>query len=269
MNWQPKATNVAKEVLRSLGQSNIAKYQYIKGQGELRPGDILVQLYMRSATTLSISILPIAKNEFFWLKPVPWTGGFVSVGSDPKYPAESYKKCKEILYHMGLSLKNGLEGKTVVELGATPGGWTMVLLEAGASVTSVDWADLTDPWLTSHEKLVHKREDARIFNPVESEVFTSGGRVDYLFADLAMPPSKSIDAFDEWLKNKWTRAFAWTFKLGFHTGNRYIEVTSMIRQRLNAYGPDLVYTIRHLYNHENELVVLGGWKSMSAEISPP
>lgn len=266
--WQSKMAQLTVFINKSLSSSPIGKYR-LKGKSNLlKHGDILVQCIMKDSNTASFSVSPVTRNLFYWNRPSPHSSGFIQISENGDYPAASFRKCKEILVHMGIHPTEGLKGKLVVELGAMPGGWTMVLLEAGGRVASVDWAQLVHPWLTSHEMLTHRCEDAREFDPIVSGVIEASGSVDYLFADLALPPEKSLVAFERWLRGRWTKAFAWTFKFGFHTGDQYSVMIDAIRKSLQDIGGnDLDFTIRHLYKHENEIVVLGGWKSM-AQNSP-
>lgn len=264
--WQSKMAPLTLVINKSLATSPIGKFR-LKGKSSLlKSGDVLVQCALKEATTASVSVATVSRNPFFWERPIPYPSGFMQIPETGDYPAASFRKCKEILVHMGIHPTEGLKGKSVVELGAMPGGWTMVLLEAGAHVSSVDWAQLEHPWLTSHPLLTHRCEDAREFDPIVSGVIDPSGSVDYLFADLALPPEKSLVAFERWLQGRWTKAFAWTFKFGFHTGDQYALMIQTIRKSLETIGgDDLVFSIRHLYKHENEIVVLGGWKSMVQE----
>ena len=267
MPWQSKIKPLEKRILSHLYSSSISKFGRRSDTWKGKPGDVLVQCFMKDVSTVAISVTELSKSPFFWRRPLPWLAGHIAIPEDPKYPAESYKKCKEILCHMGIDHHNGLEGRRVVELGAMPGGWTMVLLEAGANLTSVDWAQLENPWLTSHPRLNHRCEDARIFDPRAAGILdsSSSSSVDYLFADLALPPEKSLVALEQWIQNRWTKAFAWTFKFGFHTGDKYHDIVNKVRRTLAAHGPDLAFSLRHIHKHENEMVVLGGWSSMAME----
>lgn len=255
--WQAKVPLVASAISKSLSSTAIGKFR-IKGRARLQEGDILVQSFMKEAQTLAMSFTKVEKSAFFWRRPIPFHGGVVPFQDTHEYPAASYRKCQEILMQMGVSLENGLDGKSVVELGAMPGGWTMVLLEAGARVHSVDWANLEHPWLTSHAKLTHYCEDAREFDPTISAGLPSA---DYLFADLALPPSRSLSVLEHWLRSKWTKKFAWAFKFGFQpAGEEYAPFIESVRASMNAIGGgNIVYSIRHLYKQENEIVVIGGW----------
>lgn len=312
-SWQSKVKPLEARLSSLLSSSPIGKYRVSGNRRDLKPCDILVQCFLKTEDTLVISITPVSKKRYFWLKPVPWHCGIAPISTEGDYPAESFKKCKEILRHMNIAAKGGLEGKAVVELGANPGGWTLVLLEAGARVTSVDWADLEDPRFKAHPMLTHMCQDARTFNPVEAGIFQAGvwnsssnsstdpsqsrsvmaldldgarateqsdaisqplaalsspnaspprNHVDFLFTDLALPPEKSLLAFNNWIEQRWTQAFAWTFKFGFHPPTeKYAPMIQKIRKTMQSYGGDLEFSIRHLSKHENEIVVLGGWKT--------
>lgn len=260
VTWQNKFPPLAAKLKAELRTLPFNKYRLNDKTGLFQPGDILVQYLMRDEHSVGISFTELTASHLYWNRPLPWIAGHIVIGKDTRYPAESYKKCKEILHHLRIPLDKGLFGKRVVELGASPGGWTTVLLEAGATVTSVDWADLGTNWLQTHPNLTHKLADARYFDPLEAGVLThSSDAIDYLFADLAAPPDKSLAALDNWIKNRWTRSFAWTFKFGFYSGNEYAPVIHSIRNQLKSYGPNLIFSIRHIYSHENEIVVLGGW----------
>lgn len=48
-------------------------------------------------------------------------------------------KMKEMMALMRIDARGELKDKLCIELGAAPGGWTMVMLENEARVYSVDW----------------------------------------------------------------------------------------------------------------------------------
>ncbi|XP_049851695.1 ribosomal RNA large subunit methyltransferase M-like [Schistocerca gregaria] len=221
-------------------------------------GNVLVQLFMTQKTTLAVSVSEVSKNSAFWNYPLPWKYGRVYVPVEKHYPAASYAKCKEILCHMDLN-KDDLAGKRVVELGTVPGGWTMVLLEQGAEVNSVDWTDLKDPWFKVHSSLRHHTMDAKIFNPVSIGILDRSEALDYVFCDLALPPVKSVDLMEMWIQNRWAERVIWTFKMGFGHEVSHALTIRGIQKCLAKYEPEFVCTIRHLYKHENEVVVLGRW----------
>jgi 23S rRNA C2498 (ribose-2'-O)-methylase RlmM len=56
-----------------------------------------------------------------------------------RYPAESFMKMKEMMALMRIDARGQLKDKRCIELGAAPGGWTMVMLDNEARVYSVDW----------------------------------------------------------------------------------------------------------------------------------
>ncbi|MFC5467617.1 SAM-dependent methyltransferase [Cohnella suwonensis] len=67
-----------------------------------------------------------------------------------------------------------------LDLGASPGGWTSVLLERGLKVTAVDPAEM-DPSLETHPRLRHIRRNA-------AEVSFAPGSFDLLVCDMSWDP---------------------------------------------------------------------------------
>jgi hypothetical protein len=118
---------------------------------ELLPGDWVVQIFLKSEWTVAISCSPVTLHPSLgWLRPLPFEEGYIHIPHEKQYPAESYRKLKEILHLMRLHEPNSLEGKASVELGSHPGGWTYVLLERGSKVYAVDWAKMKEPYVVEH-----------------------------------------------------------------------------------------------------------------------
>lgn len=267
--WNSKMRPLRDIVRHRLELMHLGKYRRSRSNkalqsGPATSGTTLVQLFMTDPHTICVSVGQISRTPFYWNWPVPWAAGKRAVPEMPDAPAQSYAKCLELLANMNIDHTTGLLGKRVVELGSSPGGWTTVLLQAGAKVTSVDWAELKHPPLIENPRLTHLTTDALAFNPVENGLITlEHPQLDYLFADLACPPEKSFSALLNWIQNRWTRCFAWTFKFGFQKGIRYAPVIYNMRKQLEVFGPELTFRFRHLYQHENEVVLIGGWRHPS------
>jgi len=156
---------------------------------------------MKREDTLCCSFNPIIRAPYGWELPLPWYMGLAKpvIPSPESYqlsgatvassgpPAESYHKLLEILYHMDISSKE-LSGSMCVELGASPGGWTWVLLSKGARVITVDWAPLKTEWIQHHPNLIsHHVADARDWRTKDPFYL--------LVADLSMPPEISLEVW--------------------------------------------------------------------------
>jgi 23S rRNA (cytidine2498-2'-O)-methyltransferase len=82
-----------------------------------------------------------------------WPGGARHFAQTPEQISRAEFKLLEALEVFGVTLPT--QGR-VLDLGAAPGGWTRVLLEAGLYVVAVDPANL-DPRLAKHPRLEHYR----------------------------------------------------------------------------------------------------------------
>jgi 23S rRNA C2498 (ribose-2'-O)-methylase RlmM len=130
-------------------------------------------LFLKSEWTLALSISPVAVHpaSIGWLRPLPYPEGYIHIPHEKKYPAESYRKLKEILHLMRINeTPSELKGKVSVELGSHPGGWTYVLLEHGSTVYAVDWAKMKEPFVVSHPNFHEIVGDGRSFSSAGPQV---------------------------------------------------------------------------------------------------
>ncbi len=88
-----------------------------------------------------------------------WPGGGRRFAQTPEQVSRPEFKLLEALEVFGVSLPS--RGRAL-DLGAAPGGWTRLLLEAGMSVVAVDPAKL-DPRLQGHPRLEHYRGYAKAY----------------------------------------------------------------------------------------------------------
>ena len=91
-------------------------------------------------------------------------------------------KLREALEAFGIEVK---PGERALDLGAAPGGWSLVLLELGAEVVAADPADL-DPQVTAHPSLVHLRARAQEVTQREDL-----GQFDLVVNDMNVDPAES------------------------------------------------------------------------------
>jgi 23S rRNA (cytidine2498-2'-O)-methyltransferase len=88
-----------------------------------------------------------------------WPGGARHFAQTPEQISRAEFKLLEALEIFGVALPSG--GRAL-DLGAAPGGWTRLLLEAGLQVTAVDPARL-DPRLQDHTRLEHYQGYAQAY----------------------------------------------------------------------------------------------------------
>ncbi len=92
-----------------------------------------------------------------------WPGGMRHFAQTPEQISRAEFKLLEALEVFGVTLP---EHGRALDLGAAPGGWTRLLLEAGLKVVAVDPAKL-DPRLVRHPGLIHFRSYAEHYLEVE------------------------------------------------------------------------------------------------------
>lgn len=120
-------------------------------------------------------------------------------------PSRAYLKLQEALTLTGITLA---AGDTVLDLGATPGGWSYVAAQAGARVHMID----------------RSPPDERLFQRFAGLSFCRGdglkppdvllAKATVLLSDMACEPAKLLDAVRGWLTLPNLRAMVCTLK--FH-----------------------------------------------------
>ncbi len=93
----------------------------------------------------------------------PWPGGMRHFAQTPEQISRAEFKLLEALETFGVTLP---ERGRALDLGAAPGGWTRLLLEAGLKVVAVDPAKL-DPRLFRRPGLIHFRGYAEHYLEIE------------------------------------------------------------------------------------------------------
>lgn len=118
-------------------------------------------------------------------------------------PSRAYLKLWETFILLG---RWPQPGERCLELGASPGGWTWVLANLGASVTAVDRAPL-DPRLNRHPNIRFQKGNAFGVKPSDLEE-----PLDWLFSDLICYPDKLLEYVRLWLDAGRCRNFVCTIK---------------------------------------------------------
>lgn len=139
-------------------------------------------------------------------------------------------------------------GKTAVDLGAAPGGWSLVLLKAGLSVTAVDRANLA-PELASASRLRHVREDGFRFRPSRP--------VDWLLCDMVEQPARIADLVGEWVASGWCRMALFNLKLPMKKRREaLLDGRERIESRMRQANRRCQLRFRQLYHDREEVT---GW----------
>ena len=168
------------------------------------------------------------------------------MADDDLAPSRSYLKVEEAFVILG---REPVEGETVCDLGAAPGGWSYSAAKRGARVTAIDNGPLKGG-AYGNPLITHLTEDAFKFTPKAGEKF------DWLFCDLVEEPHHVMQHIvSPWLAQGWCRRFVINLKFG------RVDVLALLQELRGADSPLTKHApgfrVRHLYHDREEFTVVG------------
>ncbi|MBI3986574.1 MAG: hypothetical protein HY343_06625 [Lentisphaerae bacterium] len=171
-------------------------------------------------------------------------GGLHRVRMDNGAPSRSYLKIEEVFERMG---EEPQAGQRVVDLGAAPGGWSWAFLRRGCHVTAVDRGPmkLSRPGVAGGV-LAHRREDGIGFKPEGMAL-----PLDWLVADMLIPPGVAMGMLKKWLEHRWARRLVVNFKL---PQEQPWPVLEPVIAWLKGFS-SLKWTLRQLYHDRREVTL--------------
>jgi 23S rRNA (cytidine2498-2'-O)-methyltransferase len=154
-----------------------------------------------------------------------WPGGVPTIAPPPRMISRAYLKIVEALEWSQLPLK---AGDRCVEIGSSPGGSCLALLERGLVVTGIDPAEM-DPAVLAHPGFTHLRARAK---DVKRRVFRD---CRWLVMDANVAPNYTLDTLDGLLTQAGVRpqGLVLTLKL---TDPKLAERLPMVADRIRRHG---------------------------------
>lgn len=238
-------TTTGRELQGFARKFSAALVQPMRQQGVLLPrkarADWRMHLFVLSGRCVWLGVSPRRNSS-------PWEMGILRLKFPAAAPSRSTLKLEEA-WHWFLSrqerdLRLG-GGKTAVDLGAAPGGWTWQLVQQGMFVTAVDNGPMSDALMETGQ-VTHLREDAFAYAPSKP--------VYWMVCDVVEKPSRIADLVVLWAKRGWCREAVFNLKLPMK--QRYREVVSCletIRAELEGAGIPCRLQARHLYHDREEI----------------
>ena len=168
----------------------------------------------------------------------PFPEGQLDFVEDKNAPSRAYLKLWELFFR---TQARPQKGDVAVDLGASPGGWTYVLLELGCSVHSFDRAPLAIKPSAASSLPQHQTVDA--FQVVPKR-WAQADQKQWLFSDIACAPELSVELMDRWTRANAVDAFVCTLKLKRGLGDHLVK--ELLRR---DDGSKLI----HLNHNKNEL----------------
>jgi 23S rRNA (cytidine2498-2'-O)-methyltransferase len=154
-----------------------------------------------------------------------WPGGVPPIALPPRLVSRAYLKVIEALEWSQLPIA---PGDRCVEIGSSPGGSCLALLERGLKVTGIDPAEM-DAAVLAHPNFTHVRARAK---DVKRDVFR---QCDWLVMDANVAPNYTLDALDGLLTQAGVRpkGLVLTLKL---TDPKLAEKLPQVAERIRGHG---------------------------------
>jgi 23S rRNA (cytidine2498-2'-O)-methyltransferase len=174
-----------------------------------------------------------------------WPGGVPQIALPPRMISRAYLKIVEALEWSGLPIQ---PGDRCVEIGSSPGGSCLALLERGLLVTGIDPAEM-DPEVLAHPHFTHIRAIAK---NVKRGLFRE---CRWLVMDANVAPNYTLDTLDGVLTQGGAKpeGLVLTFKL---TDPALEEKLPAIAERLRRYGYRRVRMRQLAYNRQEICAVV-------------
>ena len=148
-------------------------------------------------------------------------------------PNRAYLKLWDAFTRIGVRPQ---QGERCLDLGASPGGWSWVLHETGASVLAVDKAPL-DPRIEALPRVEYRRDSAFALDPIAVDP------VDWLCSDVVCYPTRLLTLVRRWLDSGRAKRFVCTLKFQGETDH------ATAREFAAIPGSQLM----HLFHNKHEL----------------
>lgn len=149
------------------------------------------------------------------------------------FPTRAYLKLWEFFTRVGVLPK---KGECCADLGASPGGWSIVLASLGCRVTAIDGAPL-DRAASLNPLITFQRGN------MFSEKIWNNGELDWIFSDAACEPDKLLNLIRPIARKNPNISLCCTIKLRSATGY------SKIRDFLKIPGSKAI----HLHHNKHEV----------------
>jgi 23S rRNA (cytidine2498-2'-O)-methyltransferase len=234
----------AAELERAIGEVLVAH-----GPASITPPPFVNAAAVAGAVVLDCVL--VERNEW-WLgwhrassPETRWPGGVPAIKPPPRMISRAYLKIVEALEWSQLPLA---AGDRCVEIGSSPGGSCLALLERGLVVTGIDPAEM-DPLVLAHPGFTHVRARAK---DVKRSVFRD---CRWLVMDANVPPSYTLDTLDALLTQGGARpdGLVLTLKL---TDPKLAERLPTLTERFRRYGYGRVRLRQLAFNRQEVCAVV-------------
>jgi 23S rRNA C2498 (ribose-2'-O)-methylase RlmM len=173
--------------------------------------------------------------------------GMAKVDIEEKMPSSAYRKLMEALECMAVSPSSSA---FVVDLGASPGGWTAVMRRLGCFVIAVDRSEI-DPKLMADECVNFVKGDAFAFSPSSQEM-SDERRECWMISDVIAYPDRVTDLLKRWCQMDWACYLVVTMK--FQGDTPAFDDVDCAIDIVRSHNYDC--RVKHFFNNKNEVTFM-------------
>lgn len=204
------------------------------------PEAVLVQAVLASPTDGFVSFASPKTRRALGPIISRWPAGYAAVPDDPNPPSRAFKKLREAIHAFSLPFSPEM---SCVDLGASPGGWTHVLLDQRCKVTAIDRSPLA-PGLMRSRSVQFIKGDALSWAPEAC--------VDWMVCDVITTPPRTASLIERWVTRQLCKRLLVTVKF---KGTPDFSALGSIRSLLDSHCA--AFGARQLTNNKNEVTVFG------------
>lgn len=183
--------------------------------------------------------------------------GLANCDIEEKMPSSAYRKLMEAFECM--RIKPTPNSSLVVDLGASPGGWTSVIDKFFPSthIIAVDRADLDPKLMKKKDKITVVKGDAFTFQPppipptMDPNKTNDSSITTWMISDIISYPDRITELLGNWCSNKWASHMIVTMK--FQQEADFDELDRAI-ETVTKHGYHC--RVKHFFNNKNEVTIM-------------
>ncbi len=211
------------------------------GSGDANNQGDRLELLLPDFAVAYVGISP-ANNRARWPLGIP---RLRLPASAPSRSALKLEEAWKVMLPGGRELDYLGGGKTAVDLGAAPGGWTWQLVRQGMSVTAVDNGPMQDELMATGQ-VTHVRADGYQWRPKRA--------VDWMVCDIVDKPRRTASIVADWFASQLCRYSVFNLKLPMKKRyEEWLTCRELMERRLDDAPFGYRLTAKQLYHDREEI----------------
>jgi len=174
--------------------------------------------------------------------------GLAHVDIEEKMPSSAYRKLLEALGCMNIQPS---QSSYVVDLGASPGGWTSVMRRLGSYVTAVDRSRLDKPLMIDN-MVNFVKGDAFTFTLTDYYDTTSQYDEIWMISDIISYPKRCTELLNSWCSEQGVQFMVVTMK--FQGDQPDLSELQRAVKIVQSHG--YLCRVKHFFNNKNEVTFM-------------